>query len=104
MHSRHLIAPLFALLLSTAMLTVATPTANSAEPTAAAQTDAVELGAEPPHNICFGGLENRKLIVPEEQLSNPFRQTTHLGCTIDGGQPAVMPDLPAPTRIRTVLG
>lgn len=71
----------------------------SAEPAPAAS----QLGAEPPHNMCYGGLENRKRIVPENQLGNPFRETTHLDCEIDGGQPTVMPDLPAPSAVRTVL-
>jgi hypothetical protein len=59
---------------------------------------------EPPHNLCFGGLEHRKRIVPEAQLRDPLRETTHLGCQVDGGEPAVMPDLPRPSRIRYLVG
>jgi hypothetical protein len=66
--------------------------------------DTPSLGAEPPHNLCLGGLDDRKLILPENQIRNPFRETTHLGCEVEGGKPTVMPDLPAPQPIRTVLG
>lgn len=44
-------------------------------------------------NYCIGGLENRKLIPQSGQVSNPFRQTTVLGCSVDGGVPTIMPDL-----------
>lgn len=44
-------------------------------------------------NICFGGLEDGKLIPDDGRVSNQFRQTTELGCTVDGGRPAFMPDL-----------
>lgn len=70
----------------------------------AASADDAAVGLEPPHNICFGGLEDRKRILPEEQIENPFRETTVLGCALDGGEPTVVPDLPRPTRNRTVLG
>jgi hypothetical protein len=66
--------------------------------------DAPSLGAEPPHNLCLGGLDDRKLILPENQIRNPFRETTHLGCEVEGGKPTVMPDLPPPQPVRTVLG
>lgn len=44
-------------------------------------------------NICFGGLSDRRLIPHDEQIHNPFRQTTLLGCMVDGGEPAFMPEL-----------
>jgi hypothetical protein len=47
--------------------------------------------------LCLGGIEDGKLIVDESQLENPFRQTTRLGCQVDGGDPRTMPDLPAPS-------
>lgn len=50
-----------------------------------------------PENYCLGGIEDRKIIVDESQLSNPFRETTRLGCEVDGGDPQTMPDLPTPT-------
>lgn len=53
--------------------------------------------AQPPENYCLGGIEDRKVIVDETQLDNPFRQTTRLGCQVDGGDPQTMPDLPTPT-------
>jgi hypothetical protein len=56
-----------------------------------------------PNNYCIGGLENRKVIVEEDFLSNPFKETTHLGCEVDGGKPAEMPDLPQPAARRFVL-
>lgn len=54
------------------------------------------LGVEADDNLCFGGLEDGKIIVEERFLESPFRQTTRLGCEVDGGEPARMPDLPAP--------
>lgn len=48
-------------------------------------------------NYCLGGIEDRKIIVEETQISNPFRETTRLGCEVDGGDPQTMPDLPTPT-------
>lgn len=53
-------------------------------------------GIEADDNLCFGGLEDGKIIVEERFLESPFRQTTRLGCEVDGGEPARMPDLPAP--------
>ncbi len=44
-------------------------------------------------NYCIGGLEDRKLIPQNGQVNNPFRQTTVLGCSVDGGEPTIMPDL-----------
>lgn len=44
-------------------------------------------------NYCIGGLENRKLIPQDGRVNNPFRQTTVLGCSVDGGVPTIMPDL-----------
>lgn len=64
-----------------------------AEPPA---TDA-EVRVEPPENYCIGGIEDRKIIVDEAHVSNPFKQTTRLGCEVDGGDPRTMPDLPTPS-------
>jgi len=58
--------------------------------------EAGDARREPSDNLCFGGLENGKIIVTEPYLENPYRQTTRLGCEVDGGSPATMPDLPAP--------
>lgn len=44
-------------------------------------------------NICFGGLEDGKLIPQDDRVENPFRQTSLLGCAVDGGRPAFLPDL-----------
>lgn len=44
-------------------------------------------------NICFGGLENGKLIPKDDRIDNPFRQTTLLGCSVEGGEPVYLPDL-----------
>ncbi len=44
-------------------------------------------------NICFGGIEDGKLIPNDDRVDNPFRQTTLLGCSIEGGQPVYLPDL-----------
>lgn len=62
-----------------------------------------EVRVEQPHNYCLGGIEDRKIIVDESQLTNPFRETTHLGCEVDGGDPRTMPDLPAPSPEQHVL-
>ncbi len=44
-------------------------------------------------NICFGGLEDGKLIPNNDRVDNPFRQTTLLGCAVEGGEPVFLPDL-----------
>lgn len=47
----------------------------------------------PKSNICFGGLEDGKLIPHDGKIHNHFRQTSELGCTVDGGRAVFMPDL-----------
>ncbi|MGA0841310.1 MAG: hypothetical protein ACO3Z6_02820 [Pseudomonadales bacterium] len=47
-------------------------------------------------NLCLGGLDDKKLIVAESRIENPFRETSHLGCEIEGGTAVEMPDLPTP--------
>ena len=44
-------------------------------------------------NICFGGLDDGKLIPSDDRIDNPFRQTTLLGCSVEGGEPVYLPDL-----------
>ena len=44
-------------------------------------------------NICFGGFEHGKLIPADDQIANPFIQTTLLGCAVEGGTPTFLPDL-----------
>lgn len=44
-------------------------------------------------NICFGGLEDGKLIPNDDRVENPFTQTSLLGCSVEGGQPVYLPDL-----------
>ncbi len=61
------------------------------------------LTIQPPDNLCFGGLEDGKIIVSEPYLENPYRETTRLGCEVDGGAPVTMPDLPAPDAAKTRL-
>ena len=56
---------------------------------------------QPSDNLCFGGLEDGKIIVSEPYLKNPYRETTRLGCEVDGGAPVTMPDLPAPDAAKT---
>lgn len=70
---------------------------------AAPPAPASEVRAEPGENYCFGGIEDRKIIVDESQITDPFRQTTRLGCEVDGGDPHTMPDLPTPTAERRLL-
>lgn len=62
-----------------------------------------EVRVMPPENYCLGGIENGKVIVHESRLSDPFRQTTRLGCEVDGGDPRTMPDLPTPSPVHEVL-
>lgn len=61
-----------------------------------------ETRISPPENYCLGGIEDRKIIVDESQVDDPFRYTTRLGCEVDGGDPQTMPDLPRPSVERTV--
>lgn len=77
-------------------------TALAAEP-AVGPDDAGEARRQPSDNLCFGGLEDGKIIVTEPYLENPYKQTTRLGCEVDGGSPATMPDLPAPDAAKTRL-
>ncbi|MCY4341981.1 MAG: hypothetical protein OXE83_00175 [Gammaproteobacteria bacterium] len=44
-------------------------------------------------NICFGGLEHGKLIPADDEIDNPFRQTTLSACSADGGSPTFLPEL-----------
>jgi len=74
-------------------LTAILATPALAEPPAA---DA-EVRVEQPENYCLGGIEDRKIIVDESRITNPFKQTTRLGCEVDGGDPRTMPDLPTPS-------
>lgn len=57
-----------------------------------------EVRVRHPENFCMGGIEDGKIIVDEQRLTDPFRETTRLGCQVDGGSPRTMPDLPAPSR------
>lgn len=54
-------------------------------------------------NFCTGGLEDGKVIVNEAFLRNGFRETTVLGCQVDGGKAMQMPDLPDPNARATRL-
>lgn len=74
--------------------------------TAPDSTGAAAAGAAsrgPSDNLCFGGLEDGKIIVSEPYLENSFKQTTRLGCEVDGGSPVTMPDLPPPDAAKTRL-
>ena len=67
----------------------------------AKQGDRGAVSIQPSDNLCFGGLEDGKIIVNEPYLTNPYRETTRLGCEVDGGSPVTMPDLPAPDAAKT---
>ena len=65
-----------------------------------ASVGADETPAEPPSraerdrgNICFGGFEHGKLIPADDQINDPFTQTTLFGCAVEGGVPTFLPDL-----------
>jgi len=64
------------------------------------ETDAV---IEHSDNLCSGGLEDGKIIVAEIYLRNPYKETTRLGCEVDGGAPVTMPDLPPPAAAKSRL-
>jgi hypothetical protein len=87
----------------TALLLGTSMTAWASAATAPESADAEEARIEPSDNLCFGGLEDGKIIVGEQYLKNPYRETTRLGCEVDGGAPVTMPDLPAPDAARTRL-
>lgn len=72
-----------------------------AAPGAAGAEEAAEV--EHSDNLCTGGLEDGKIIVGEPYLRNPYKETTRLGCEVDGGAPVTMPDLPPPDVARTRL-
>ncbi|MEZ5557501.1 MAG: hypothetical protein R3E86_03035 [Pseudomonadales bacterium] len=75
----------------------------AAEPAAQAGGGNAEVRIQYPENMCFGGLEHSKRIVDESQVSNPFKETTRLGCEVDGGSPQTMPDLPTPTADQRIM-
>ena len=54
-------------------------------------------------NYCAGGLQDRKLIEPSDDIRNARKQTTQLDCEATGGTPLIMPDLPEPKADREVL-
>ena len=53
-------------------------------------------------NICFGGLDDGKLIPYDDDVERPFKETTLLGCAVEGGNPVFLPDL-APKVVDGVL-
>lgn len=67
--------------------------AAGALPNAAPSARVPPLPGAKRSNICFGGLEDGKLIPQDDRVENPFRQTSLLGCSVDGGRPAFLPDL-----------
>lgn len=87
-------------LLAAASGALATPASLTAPANA---PDESEVRVEHPENYCIGGIEDRKIIVDEARLEDPFRQTTRLGCQVDGGDPRTMPDLPTPSPEHQVL-
>ena len=91
-------------LAATAMLLAASPNlwANDADSLDPGNQDGNGAASiQPSDNLCFGGLEDGKIIVSEPYLQNPYRETTRLGCEVDGGAPVTMPDLPAPDAAKT---
>ena len=60
---------------------------------AAAPESADSVSGSRRGNICFGGLDDGKLIPNDDRIDNPFRQTTLLGCSVEGGEPVFLPDL-----------
>lgn len=100
--------PLTRLLLAAAILTAGVfSVAPSQASVLLAEESAVRTEAQldpvRPENLCTGGLEDGKIIVEESYLKNQFRETTRLGCEVDGGNPVRMPDLPPPNSAATRL-
>ena len=62
-------------------------------PAAEASESADSVSGSQRGNICFGGLDDGKLIPNDDRIDNPFRQTTLLGCSVEGGEPVFLPDL-----------
>lgn len=87
-------------LLAGALLSAAATAGPADSQPAAAPSEAANEG---PENYCIGGIEDRKIIVDERRVTDPFRQTTRLGCEVDGGDPRTMPDLPTPSAVYRVL-
>ncbi len=56
-------------------------------------TDRISEVRAPKPNICFGGLEDGKLIPSNGNIGNHWRETSELGCRVDGGTPSFLPDL-----------
>lgn len=72
---------------------------RAAQPAEARGSSGAALRAEETggrQNLCLGGWDDRKLIVAESRIENPFRETSRLGCETEGGTAVEMPDLPAP--------
>ncbi|MEJ2089083.1 MAG: hypothetical protein P8Y69_11555 [Gammaproteobacteria bacterium] len=82
------------------MLLVPLPVSAGASAPPAPESGEAQVDSE---NLCFGGLEDGKIIVGEQFLKNPYKETTGLGCEVDGGSPVTMPDLPAPDAAKTRL-
>lgn len=55
-----------------------------------------------PSMVCFGGLEDRKLVVPADDVRDPQTQTTRAACRIDGGDPGRAPQAPTITSGRYI--
>ena len=73
---------------------VPSPTAKAVpSPTAETPESADSVSDSQRGNICFGGLDDGKLIPNDDRIDNPFKQTTLLGCSVEGGEPVFLPDL-----------
>ncbi|MDE0062438.1 MAG: hypothetical protein OXP09_10785 [Gammaproteobacteria bacterium] len=90
---QRLLSLLFGCVLSVAASSLAYAGDAAPSPAAEAPESAGSVSDSQRGNICFGGLDDGKLIPNDDRIDNPFRQTTLLGCSVEGGEPVFLPDL-----------
>ena len=66
--------------------------------------ESADTGASPRVLMCFGGLNDRKFVIPDEDLRNPDKQTTMRSCQLDGGLPSRGPQSPTRRPQRFLMG
>ncbi len=66
--------------------------------------ESADTGASPRVLMCFGGLNDRKFVIPDEDVRNPDKQTTMRSCQLDGGLPSRGPQSPTRRPHRFLMG
>lgn len=66
--------------------------------------ESADTGSSPRVLMCFGGLDDRKFVIPDEDIRNPDKQTSMRSCQLDGGLPGRGPQSPTRRPHRFLMG